>query len=138
VFWIENTDGLGNFTTEHVVDINTSSHYSAYPVYINDDNLVDIVITSTEENKIAWYENGVLGINDNNKQTAILYPNPTNGILQINTHQEISFIEIYNLVGQKVLETKSEIDISNLVSGVYFVIINNEDGYSETYKIIKE
>ena len=140
VFWIENTDGLGNFTTEHVVDANTPSHYSAYTTYINEDNLIDIVITSTDENKIAWYKNGVLGINDNNKQTAILYPNPTKNKVSISSETDIETIEVYNILGERLAINiqNNTVDLSIFNIGVYFIKIENVNGFSETYKIIKE
>ena len=138
VYWIENIDGLGTFSTQHIVDNNTSSYYGSYASIINDDDLIDVIITSLDENKIAWYENGVLGIEDHTENNFTLYPNPTKGKLQFQTNQEISLIEVYNLVGQKVFETKTEIDLTNLRSGIYFVKAKDSNGFSETHKVIKE
>lgn len=138
VYWVENIDGLGTFSTQHIVDSNTSSNYGSYASIINDDDLIDVIITSLDENKIAWYENGVLGIEDQTENNFTLYPNPTKGKLQFQTNQEISLVEVYNLFGQKVFETKTEIDLTNLGSGVYFVKVKDSNGFSETHKVIKE
>ncbi len=138
VYWIENIDGLGTFSTQHIVDDNTTFSYGSYAAFINEDGLLDVIITSPYEDKIAWYENGVLGIEDNIKNHFNIYPNPTNGKLQINSNNEIVLIEVYNLVGQKVLETKAEINLSNLRPGIYFVKIEDNNGFSETHKVIKE
>ncbi|MCL5991435.1 MAG: penicillin acylase family protein [Bacteroidetes bacterium] len=59
-----------------------------------------------------------------------VYPNPIQDKLFIKTNNSsISRnIEIYNLLGSKVLETKfkEEIDVSHLLSGVYFLRIGND------------
>ncbi|RZK06994.1 MAG: T9SS type A sorting domain-containing protein, partial [Flavobacterium sp.] len=55
-----------------------------------------------------------------------IYPNPTKNNLNINAENEISMIEIYNSLGQKIIsKTNSSnqlfIDLSNINSGIYFV-----------------
>jgi len=69
-----------------------------------------------------------------------IYPNPTNGKLKINfkiTYQEIK-ISVFTITGQKILtfNGKTEIDISHLPIGTYFVLINI-DGIIEQKKIMK-
>ena len=89
------------------------------------------------------------GISEQSRETSlIVYPNPTTGIttvsieLLLNTESKI---EIYNLSGSLVQsekfnitsgDTKKQIDISNLTSGVYLlkVIANNE---YKTIKVVK-
>ncbi|TAL68053.1 MAG: T9SS type A sorting domain-containing protein [Bacteroidetes bacterium] len=70
--------------------------------------------------------------NDNDSNNFTIYPNPINDKLIIKTNKTINSnyvnIEIYNLLGLKVLENdyKPEIDVSNLISGVYFLRIGND------------
>jgi len=138
-YWMKNEDGLGNFSERIIISVEIDNISDTKAADLNNDGLLDVVSTSSADNKVAWYENtGVLGIEDNHENNIVLYPNPTNGELQINSKQEIIFVEVYNLVGQKVLETKSEINLSNLVSGIYFVKIEDENGYSQIHKVIKE
>ncbi|MBE9491175.1 MAG: T9SS type A sorting domain-containing protein [Bacteroidetes bacterium] len=137
-YWMKNEDGLGDFSDRIIISTEIDNIADAKAADFNEDGLLDVVSASSVDNKIAWYENEGLGIEDNSENIFNLYPNPTNGKLQINTTQEIILIEVYSLVGQKVLETKTEINLSNLVSGVYFVKIENENGFSEVHKIIKE
>ncbi len=81
---------------------------------------------------------------DNNfiNQNIILYPNPTSGILKISNSKSIQLktIEIFNVYGQKlnVKYYNNALDIKNLKNGLYFVIIEDENGYQETIKIIKK
>lgn len=138
ISWFENLDGLGDFGLEQIITTEINNARDATSVDINGDGMLDVVSASSGDDKVAWYENGVLGIDDYIETQIKLYPNPTNGILQIETNQEIILIEVFNLVGQKVLETKTEINLSNFGSGIYFLKIKGSNGFSEVHKIIKE
>jgi Leucine-rich repeat (LRR) protein len=74
----------------------------------------------------------------------MLYPNPVNDVLNIETKQtiEVSSISIYNQLGQVVLvvpsaQNVSKVDVSSLASGNYFIKINSDKGTSNT-KFIKK
>ncbi|MEX1193060.1 MAG: T9SS type A sorting domain-containing protein [Brumimicrobium sp.] len=70
-----------------------------------------------------------------------LYPNPTEGMLHIpdELSNQVKDIKVINTLGeiQKVVISNTTINISNLKSGVYFVIINDEDK-AHTYRVVKE
>ncbi|QBZ98071.1 DUF7619 domain-containing protein [Flavobacterium sangjuense] len=72
-----------------------------------------------------------------------LYPNPVHGILNIQTKNDIqiSSVNIYNTLGQLVLvlpEVRDAgIDVSDLVTGTYFIKINSDKGTAST-KFIKD
>ena len=59
-----------------------------------------------------------------------IYPNPTNGLININTNENINSISIYNIIGKQVLNTidKETINISSLEDGIYFIDITTEKG----------
>jgi hypothetical protein len=74
----------------------------------------------------------------------ILYPNPANDMLNIQTKGgvQIHSIGIYNMLGQLVLavtnaENVSQIDVSDLASGNYFLKVNADKG-SSNVKFIKK
>ncbi|HNW89231.1 MAG TPA: T9SS type A sorting domain-containing protein [Bacteroidales bacterium] len=74
------------------------------------------------------------------KQSVLIYPSPTNGILFINSDHQFSNIEILNFLGEKVYgaalnATKAEINLSEMPGGIYFVRINSESE-SQIEKII--
>lgn len=53
-----------------------------------------------------------------------LYPNPTNGILNINSKLTINKVEVYNVLGKKVYSSTSEtVDLSEQLNGIYFLKI---------------
>jgi hypothetical protein len=76
------------------------------------------------------------------KSALKVYPNPTKNILYVNYNQEISNVEIYNLVGQRVAAitpnaNEGQVDMSNLASGAYFVKVTSNNT-TKTVKVIKE
>ncbi|WNM18307.1 T9SS type A sorting domain-containing protein [Flavobacterium capsici] len=69
-------------------------------------------------------------------------PNPVRNILTINNGQEMTQIEVYNLVGQKIKQydvntTSAQIDMSNLQTGAYLLKITSNDAV-KTIKVLKE
>ena len=68
-----------------------------------------------------------------------VYPNPVENELTILTQAEIKTVQVYNLVGQEMLETtNNSINVSHLTSGIYLLHIETETGLSEFKRIIKE
>ena len=79
----------------------------------------------------------VLGVNDYTFNNRIkVYPNPTNGILNISNTNNIKEIVIYNITGVKVKTFKATqtLDISELSTGLYF--LKTDTGIVE--KIVKK
>ena len=69
---------------------------------------------------------------------ASLYPNPVTNTLNIEMSNEVKSIEIYNILGQKVLEASNkQINVSSLVSGIYMVKIQDVENEVSTKKFIK-
>lgn len=88
-----------------------SSHWVVY-------KLLDLLSTGINEDIIAS-----------------IYPNPTNGIIHIDN--EISYVEIYNIVGQLVTESKENvIDLSKQEAGTYILKVITPSGVV-TKQIIK-
>ncbi len=83
------------------------------------------------------------------KTTISIYPNPTNGIVNINYNLEDSsnvVLRLTNIQGQIISETKTDksnglqsdsIDLSNQSTGMYFLTITSGNN-SHTSKIIKQ
>ncbi|NCA85739.1 MAG: T9SS type A sorting domain-containing protein [Clostridia bacterium] len=84
---------------------------------------------------------GVTAINDlSTELTANLYPNPATDVVNINTNFVISNVKVINYVGQVIFESNPaqedfQINTSNLVSGMYFVQIENTEGYVITKRL---
>jgi len=138
--WLENLDGAGNFTSPLLISDEVDFVSSVYVSDLDQDLVFDILSASQFDHKIAWYENlGILNVTEYSLKKMVLYPNPTNGLIIINSEATISKIEVYNVIGQiiNVARNTKEIDLSNSDSGIYFLKIEDENGYSEVHKVVK-
>lgn len=68
-------------------------------------------------------------------------PNPTTDVLNLSASKNISSIQIYNSLGQKVMDKNinalsSKVNIASLKTGIYFLHASI-DGATETYKFQK-
>jgi len=88
----------------------------------------------------------VVGIADNALpiNNALIFPNPTKGKVNILIPQQFGqtkTLEIFDCRGQlqlKRADNFTEIDVSSLTSGLYFIVLTNFDNDRLTSKIIKE
>ena len=93
---------------------------------------------------VARYLNDVqMAVQDLNNSTFSLYPNPATSQINLawtNSNKEYQ-VEIFNLLGQKVMTSKAlnntSIDVSSLAVGTYFVRLSNE-GKTTTLRFIKK
>lgn len=70
--------------------------------------------------------NAVAGIEDNIKPAFEYYPNPTTDVLTINSEETIDRIEIYDVTGKQVMNSKSgnttsKVYMANYPKGTYYV-----------------
>lgn len=76
-----------------------------------------------------------------NKKDVTIFPNPTNGILQIGIEEKkLKNIRVYSMMGELLAEfvQTGTIDISQLAGGVYFLELNLENDQRIVEKVIKE
>ncbi len=80
-----------------------------------------------------------LGTSEIKKITVGVYPNPTNGILNIKTDSEISTVNVTNIVGQrlKIQYSNHQINMQGLPNGVYIVELVLKNGQKISKKVIK-
>ncbi|MDX1462649.1 MAG: T9SS type A sorting domain-containing protein, partial [Marinirhabdus sp.] len=74
------------------------------------------------------------------EETLVLYPNPVSEKLTISNIEKFKFVKaaVFSMGGQKLKETTAtEIDVSDLSAGIYFVKVISEAG-SVTKKIVKQ
>lgn len=91
---------------------------------------------------VLFSKAAIVGIENNKSEIVGVYPNPSNGILNVKADKEIQNIEVYNAMGQVVYTVNTNanfasIDLSNLPNGLYTVntVI---DGKNTFNKFIKE
>ena len=72
-----------------------------------------------------------------------VYPNPSNGVLNVSAVQPITSVSVIDALGNAVMSQKvtnklaTAIDLSSVASGVYFVTINAENASSVKRVVIK-
>ncbi|HSD13705.1 MAG TPA: T9SS type A sorting domain-containing protein [Flavobacterium sp.] len=91
--------------------------------------------------KISAYD-ASLSANSFDATSFKAYPNPVKDILNLSYSSEISSVEVYNMLGQKVMVktlnvAQGQIDMSNLNSGNYIVKVT-ADGLTKSIKVVKQ
>lgn len=97
-------------------------------------------------NRIARINgDNALSTNVFNKNTMVIYPNPSYGIftLQTNEMNDVKSISIYTLLGQKIYDSiissnETTIDITNQPKGVYLYKVLGEEGETKSGKLVIE
>ena len=82
----------------------------------------------------------VLGIDDQQRRSFSIYPNPASKGITISTpNAGMAEVQVYNLLGSKILdsEVNGSLDISSLKSGIYLLRISQQD-VTEIKKLIVE
>lgn len=87
---------------------------------------------------IAKYSLGDLGLDELNAIQSTIYPNPNSGeYLQVTSSQPFVLIELFDLYGKKILESdSSQVDVSFVENGEYFVRIHYSNQTAVTHKFI--
>lgn len=72
----------------------------------------------------------------------VYYPNPVTEMFNISYKLDIESIEVFNIVGQRILEVKpnmlaTQVDMSALPSGTYMMLVK-ADGASKVIKVVKK
>jgi dienelactone hydrolase len=106
-----------------------SSNDTAYFYFIEDEATYFITLSVYYNgcSRSLTSDLSIVGINELvTKSSLNVYPNPTNGFLQISSDKAIEYIQLYNLLGELIVEIitddkKLSIDCSKLSSGVYFL-----------------
>ena len=147
IAWYEN-DGDGNFGSQQIITTNANYALSVYATDLDGDGDMDVLSASWDDDKIAWYENlHPLGVNENALLDFSVYPNPTSGVLTVQSKTAIVQIEIHNLLGQLVISNSNHppagragntIDISSVSQGVYFIKLKDENGDFGAQKVVKK
>ncbi|MDX1447063.1 T9SS type A sorting domain-containing protein [Lishizhenia sp.] len=103
-----------------VIDINLNAQ--TVPNVVDFGTLCDFSTAGTQENEVL----------------IDVYPNPTNGIVHIESSSKIVHIRVRNALGQEVSVSRdSHLDLSGLENGIYLLEITTNAGRS-LHKLVKE
>src|SRR5690606_30045155 len=111
-----------------------------YTIEQNGDEFT-LEIVNTEGNH-AYYSSIPLSVDEFSQPQLTLYPNPVKYVLHIKSLDVINTISVFDIHG-KVVKTvsvlnsnSSEIDLSRLQNGMYFITIFSENGEKLTRKVV--
>ena len=85
------------------------------------------------------YAGGASAVSDLQKESVSVYPNPAQNYISLK--EEFKSVQIYNVSGSMIMsiqENQSQIDVSGLASGVYFIMMKALNGEVMQSKFIKE
>ncbi|KJJ38554.1 T9SS type A sorting domain-containing protein [Aequorivita vladivostokensis] len=142
VVWFENLDGAGTYSDKQTISTEVQSPRSVLAADIDNDGDMDVVGSSQNDDKIAWYENQtIMGIAENAKAMVSIYPNPTKATVYIETTTEtLVGATLFDVLGKEVIKLLGdirEVDVSGLESGIYFLWVATDSGET-VQKLIKE
>ena len=80
---------------------------------------------------------------DDEQHEIIIYPNPNSGDFEISGLSEGNCIDVFDVLGKKVISTlsksaKEKLQLAGIKPGVYFVVIKNASGKTNTQKLVIE
>lgn len=127
-------------SSSYIIDQGDNSFYDT-ALFGNLDLAGNNRIFNTTVDLGAYEYDSTLGLEEVNytSNSIKLYPNPATDIVNIKTNQTIKNVTVFNVNGQKVLDiaNQSQINISNLPTGMYFLNINTNQS-NQTIKILKQ
>ena len=130
-------DGTSGSIPGTVVDGTPNTYSYSYTVPASSDetkmHIVGMVIDQTSGEILNGYKVELLptGVQASTKEAVSLFPNPTNGVLNVANATDAT-IQIWNMLGQKVAEVNhannfERIDLSNYSNGTFIVRIITDD-----------
>lgn len=131
-----------------------SHNWSSSAENKNDENILivhDLNIANQYFQAFAYlyqFTGGVLGVNQNEYgDNLVVYPNPCNGILNIDAHGSTALtdveISVYNVLGNKIYSnhysnlSHETIDLSSYAAGMYLINVQSDTKISH-FKVLKQ
>ena len=136
------TNGVGEIDTS-LLHTSWIGNLSQLELYIRNDNANAGSTNGTFTiNYIEFYYAETAGLADSNlsdENSIHLFPNPVKDILSIKSLSILKKLEVFNVLGQKVMGRKNtnSLNVTKLNSGAYILKTMNENGAVSTKKFIK-
>ena len=142
LYTYDDTNKLTNYLLQRWVDNNwkdyqqSSTGFDVNNFIISETNKTWGVMETSfgGDSTYYYFHTGTAGINDQTTpfQSLSIYPNPSSGQFTISSKSEITSVEIYNLVGERIYsdynlncKTIKAFDLSGSPKGIYFVKVQN-------------
>ncbi len=142
-----NITGITTFNYSYSINggpIITGSQSAPSSIYITNNNQPVTFTLSGTGTVCAPTETvtcGTLNTNENSISNFVISPNPVIDLLNIKNDQTINKVNVFNQLGQVVLQkeyntNEVQLDFSGLKTGIYFIAVDSDKKQS-TFKIVK-
>lgn len=149
--WEVSPNGTDWFAINADVENSEASGFTSNVLTISGDNLIQLsgykfrVVLNADTCPVISDEvtaTITLGTSSFENTNFSYYPNPTNGILNIDYSKDIQQVTVFSILGKLVQETKpntsnAKVDLSSLAAGNYLVQVKANDEI-KTIKIVKK
>ncbi len=90
---------------------------------------------------VRVYEYSTLSISDTESTIISVYPNPSSGMVKINSEEQIELAHVYDMMGKEILSLEinsynMDLDLTNYPNGKYTLKLQMNSGV-QTYSIVK-
>ncbi len=122
--------------------VNDLSLESTETIDVELSNAVNCTLVNPITATVTILDNDFIGLNTSKAGVVSVYPNPTSAEVKVVANENINKVQILNMVGQVIIVKEninnkvSYIDLSNLESGVYTILVETNTGIL-TNKIMK-
>jgi hypothetical protein len=122
----------------------TATRYFPFTKGAAADNQSPTTDTNFTAISLVWMPTALAVENFSENPQVTIYPNPTNGVFNIDMKNEVKNIKVINILGKIIynenisasaIGTTKSIDLTDFANGIYFVNISNAFGTSN-YKLI--
>jgi hypothetical protein len=130
----DTTDLMSSFT--HPFNDKTGIEY-----LFSVNKFVNKILSESSSNSRLTYNYGeaTAGVNDFSLVNFAVYPNPTNNKLSLDDSRfSLKNVELFNILGKKVMtSTTNQLNLENLVNGIYLLKVYDVKGNIASKRIVK-
>jgi PKD repeat protein len=136
-----NSDANGNFTINNL-------DYGDYLLFADVAGIVSIpmafTISPETPNATVMFVLGdlITSVSSNQSEEIVIFPNPASNMVQVfSTQSDVQKLKLINIAGSLVFEQtisgkQSQLDVSSLAAGTYFLVVENFKGERISTKLL--
>lgn len=107
------------------------------------NNIAGLIAAPAASLNWILFDDAVLSVSDSTIEGLSLFPNPTNGIVNINlpANQILENVSVFDLTGRQVMDINTDVnavDFTSFSTGVYIARLTTTDGSIQAVRIVKQ
>jgi murein DD-endopeptidase MepM/ murein hydrolase activator NlpD len=140
----DNTSLFANWNFNVQTTSNLWYYYWNFSGYFDMEGEWKWRVTFAGETVTHTFNVGTLSVNEETLESASIYPNPFNDIVNINSKIKVSKAKVVDISGKTILTFEEnsvygikELNLSRISNGIYFITLEGEENHKKTIKLIK-